>query len=354
MRPTRLLDTRQEPPPVTAGSDRFVQVTGQAGVPSSGVTAVVINTTLTSVRSNMDLEVFPSGHKPSPRTSNLNAVRGQTVANLVTVAVGSDGKIGLSVSASSADVVLDVLGWYGDNGIGLTGVTPARAFDSRDTTPVAAGDDRVVSLAGPVVSGASAAIVSLTVLGSRGNADVELYAAGDKPTRRTSNVNVRAGETRANLAVVPVDDQGRIAISVSSGSLHAVVDVIGYYSAGSANRLAPLTPARIYDTRENDTRVAAGADRDVRVLGLGGVPTSGVDSVLVNVTSVGSTSNADLEVYPTGSKPNRRTSNLNVRTGQTVPVLVLAKVGRDGQITLSTSQGSMHVVIDVMGWVSSG
>jgi hypothetical protein len=75
--------------------------------------------------------------------------------------------------------------------------------------------------------------------------------------------------------------------------------------------------------------------------------------VLVNVTSVGSTSNADLEVYPTGSKPNRRTSNLNVRTGQTVPVLVLAKVGRDGQVSLSTSQGSMHVVLDVMGWVSS-
>ena len=78
-----------------------------------------------------------------------------------------------------------------------------------------------------------------------------------------------------------------------------------------------------------------------------------MDAVIVNVTSVASTTSADLEVYPTGSKPSRRTSNLNVRPRQTVPVLVLAKVGQGGQISLSTSQGSMHVVIDVVGWVSA-
>ena len=50
----------------------------------------------------------------------------------------------------------------------------------------------------------------------------------------------------------------------------------------------------------------------------------------------------------------RRTSNLNVRRGQTVPVLALAKVGRDGRIALSTSSGSTHVVLDVVGWVRSG
>ena len=68
--------------PARRGSCRSL---GQAGLPASGVRAVVVNTTLTGVSRDLDVQVAPSGTNPSPRTSNLNAVRGQTVANLVTV-----------------------------------------------------------------------------------------------------------------------------------------------------------------------------------------------------------------------------------------------------------------------------
>jgi hypothetical protein len=194
-------------------------------------------------------------------------------------------------------------------------------------------------------------MVSVTALSSSGNADVQLYGAGARPGQRTSTLNLRRGQTVANLAVVPVDPQGRAVVSVSQGSVQVVLDVVGHYASGSSRLLEPLTPSRAYDSRDSRDRLQAGADREVRVTGVGGVPSSGVEAVLLNVTSVGSDATADLQVYPAGEKPARRTSNLNVRRGQTVPVLVVAKVGRDGRIALSTSQGSMHVVLDVVGYV---
>lgn len=356
--PTRLLDTRTQGGAVPAGSDRLVQVTGRAGVPTTGVSAVVVNTTVTGVERSMDLMVYPSDRRPSPRTSNLNAVRGQTVANLVEVAVGTDGRIGLSVSHGSSDVVLDVVGWYGeagDGGDGYVAQAPDRRFDSREGAAIAAGSDRVVPLFGTSVpAGVSSAVVSVTALGAQANADVQLYAPGDRSERRTSNLNLRRGDTVANLAVVPVDAQGRVAVSVSQGSVEVVLDLVGYYASTSIRGFVPLRPARIFDSRLESRPVVAGADREVVVTGAGDVPTSGVEAVLVNVTSVGSTTPADLQVYPAGQRPVRRTSNLNVRAGQTVPVLVAARVGADGKIVLSTSQGSMHVVLDVVGYVRSG
>jgi hypothetical protein len=357
--PSRLLDTRTGTgSPVVAGADRLVSVTGHAGVPTSGVSAVVVNATVTDVSAPMDLEVYPSGSKPTTRTSNLNAVRGQTVANLVTVAVGPDGRIGLSLSQGRSDVVLDVLGWYSApsdaSGDGYVSQVPDRRFDSRDSSPISAGSDRVVPLfSGAAPSGISSAVVSLTALHTTGNADIELYAAGSPPARRTSNLNLRKGQTVANLAVVPVDSSGRVEVSVSKGSADVAIDLVGWFANGAPRRYTPLTPARIYDSRPS-SRVTTGNDREVGVLGMGGVPSSGVDAVLVNVTSVGSTTPADLEVYPAGSPPSRRTSNLNVVAGQTVPVLVVAKVGSNGKVALSTSQGSMHVVLDVVGWIASG
>ncbi len=352
-----MLDTRQTGGAVVAGADRLVRVAGKGGVPTSGVRAVVLNTTVTAVPRGMDLQVYPAGAQPGTRTSSLNAAAGQTVANLVTTGVDDQGRISLSVSRDSSHVVLDVLGWYddgtGDAGAGYVPLTPERRFDSRTTSPVRAGEDRVVTLLPDVPTGTTAVAVSVTALGSPGNADVQLYPTGDRPATRTSTLNLRRGQTVANLAVVPVDGQGRVSLSVSQGSAEVVLDLVGYYSSSSSRLFEPVGPTRTYDTRTSATPLVAGRDRDVRVLGTGGVPTSGVDAVLVNVTSTRSTTPADLQVHPAGDRPARRTSNLNVQRGQTVAVLVLAKVGRDGSITLSTSQGQMDVVLDVVGYVRS-
>jgi len=54
-------------------------------------------------------------------------------------------------------------------------------------------------------------------------------------------------------------------------------------------------------------------------------------------------------VHPSGSaRPNA--SNLNFIPGQTVPNMVISKIGADGSIAVFSPQGSLDVVVDVVGW----
>jgi hypothetical protein len=119
--PVRILDTRSGPGTIgKVGPDgtRIVDVTGVGGVPASGVSAVVLNVTVTEPTDPSFLTVLPSPtalpliEAPSPSTSNLNFTTGQTVANLVIVPVGADGNVRIYNKAGSVHVIVDVAGWY--------------------------------------------------------------------------------------------------------------------------------------------------------------------------------------------------------------------------------------------------
>ena len=49
---------------------------------------------------------------PQPTASNLNFVPGQTVANLVMVKVGTDGKVKIYNAAGQVHVIFDVVGYF--------------------------------------------------------------------------------------------------------------------------------------------------------------------------------------------------------------------------------------------------
>ncbi len=68
--PRRILDTRSGSP-VSSASDRNVPIGGLNGVPTSA-TGVVVNTTGVNASQTLNLEVYPTGFKPSPRSSVLN------------------------------------------------------------------------------------------------------------------------------------------------------------------------------------------------------------------------------------------------------------------------------------------
>jgi hypothetical protein len=56
-----------------------------------------------------------------------------------------------------------------------------------------------------------------------------------------------------------------------------------------------------------------------------------------------------LSVFPKGEAiPNA--SNLNFVPGQTIPNMVIAKVGADGSISIRNGTGSTHVIVDIAGW----
>jgi hypothetical protein len=115
--PVRILDTRPAPSnvggiagPVGAGATISFQVTGVAGVPANA-TSVVLNVTVDGTTAGSFLTVFPTG-TPLPTASNLNWAAGVTIPNLVSVKVGTGGKVSVYNFAGAAHVLADVAGYY--------------------------------------------------------------------------------------------------------------------------------------------------------------------------------------------------------------------------------------------------
>jgi len=118
----------------------------------------------------------------------------------------------------------------------------------------------------------------------------------------------------------------------------------------------PLSPARVLDTRSGIGAAAVplgpGGTVDLKVTGVGGVPASGVTAVVLNMTATNATASASyLTVWPKGgARP--LASNLNFSAGISVPNLVTARVGPDGNVSVYNNSGSVAVVADVQGWYS--
>ncbi|MFJ6349458.1 hypothetical protein ACIQKB_08275 [Streptomyces sp. NPDC092046] len=112
--PVRLLDTRSglgaRAGVVGPGGVVSMRVSGVAGVPSEGVTAVVLNVTAAAPTAGSFLTVSPHG-RPRPAVSNLNYPAGRTISNLVVVPV-VDGRITFTNHTGGVQVIADLNGWY--------------------------------------------------------------------------------------------------------------------------------------------------------------------------------------------------------------------------------------------------
>jgi hypothetical protein len=117
--PVRLLDTRATGAALGQGGVRDLVVAGAGPVPAPG-TAVVLNVTAVgATAASTDVRVYPTlAGGRVPGTSNLNATRGQTVANAVLATVGRDGRIRLRNALGAVHLVVDLAGWYGPSGEG--------------------------------------------------------------------------------------------------------------------------------------------------------------------------------------------------------------------------------------------
>ena len=104
----RVADTRTGQPVGPAGQLR-VKVAGVGGVPT-GVKAVLVNLTGTRASTSTWLTAYADG--TAPGTSNIDLVPGQTRPILVTVPVDSTGYITISNARGTADVIVDLAGYY--------------------------------------------------------------------------------------------------------------------------------------------------------------------------------------------------------------------------------------------------
>ncbi len=359
--PARILDTRNGTGGFTGkvGQTKIdLTVVGVGGVPATGVGAVVLNLaeTQNTAASASWVTAWPTG-QPNPGTANVNFDPGRTTSNLVIAAVGTGGKVSLVVGVATAHLIADVQGWFPTTG--YNPLTPARILDTRNNTggfPGKVGQSKidvtVVGVGGVPATGVGAVVLNLAETQNTTPSDswVTAWPAG-QPNPGTANVNYEPGRTASNLVVAKVGANGKVSLVVGTATAHLIADVQGWFPTTGYN---PLTPARILDTRGNTGGHPGKVGQtkiDVTVVGVGGVPATGVGAVVVNLAEAANTAGGSswVTAWPSGP-PNPNTANVNFAAGQVTSNLVIVQVGTNGKISLAVGVGSAHLIADVQGW----
>jgi hypothetical protein len=237
--PARITDTRPGSGQANAGSTLAagttlnVQVTGVGLIPTTGVSAVVLNTTATDTTTAGFFTAFPAG-AGLPLASNLNWTAGVTVPNRVIVPVSAGGQVSFYNGLGSADLVVDVNGYFTDpsrTGAAFNPLVPARILDTRSGSPLGTPTPLVVPVAGMgsvPASGASAVVLNVTVTAPTTASDLVIWPDGaSMPV--ASDLNFIGGQTVPNLVVVKLSAGGKIDIFNAFGTTHVIVDVVGWY-----------------------------------------------------------------------------------------------------------------------------
>jgi PKD repeat protein len=350
--PRRILDTRHGTgtggtvAKVPAGGTLRLKVTGD-GIPD-GTAAVALNVTVTNPTAPGYVSVHPDGGA-RPTVSTLNFVAGQTVANATIVPVGTDGYVDLYSYGSAVDLVADVTGYFvRDAADEFTSPGPQRLLDTRaDGTAVPAGG--TVRLAVPA-AGVTAVALNVTAVNPASAGYLTVYPdGGTRPV--ASSLNFAGGQTVANLVVVPVGADGRVAFyNGSSGRVDVVADLAGYFGTGRAAAYVPVPPARVFDTRQWAAIPARTTVEEVTEPAGPPIPFDVNATVVMNVTVTDTTSAGYLTVYGIWSN-DPGTSNLNWTPGRTVPNMVFGPNGGSGQLNYHNGSPSpIDVLGDLLGY----
>lgn len=340
--------------------------------PPAGVTAALVNVTVAGAAGPGFVSSWPTGDRPGTSTVNVDRVDG-VVANATIVTLADDGTF-LVDTSTTGRLIVDVLAWLEPGGATAAGrfvvTDPARIVDTRQAagtvldsgstnpyTVVTSGStyDVTVAVAGasavPDDGTAAAAVVSITAI-SRSSARgyVGAYPAGEAYTD-TSNVNVLAGEIRANLAVVPLGDGGDITLrTVEVGAV--AVDVLGYVTGDAAASGTSGLYTGVDTTRIVDTRVPTGlpgrlADGDTATVVVPGAASA--SAVVHNVTAIRTGGWGFLTLHPGATVPEVSTVNYT-DTGQQRAALAFTPL--DGGSFGITPFTDADVLVDVLGTFS--
>jgi hypothetical protein len=379
--PARILDTRTGTggvpiAPLGPNATLTIPVVGRGGVPATDVGAVVLNVTVTDTSVPSYLTVYPA-EDPRPITSNLNWMAGQTTPNLVQVAVRDSGQLTIYNAYGTTDVIFDVAGYIplttatpGPDGL-YNPLVPYRLLDTRNGT----GGVAAPLLGGSVVSlqvtgrgnvpltGVSAVVLNVTVTAPTIAGYVTVFPTGTG-LPNASNLNFIPGQTVPNRVIVKLGAGGQVTFFNSAGSVQIIADVNGWYSDASISGatgsvFTGVTPVRILDTRYGtggySSRVGPGGTIVLTAAGWGGVPlmtsTSPVPptAVVLNVTVTNPSTASYLTLFPDGAA-QPTTSDLNFLPGQTIPNLVVVRLGSSGKLDIFNFGGTTDVIADVVGW----
>lgn len=371
--PFRMVDTRTgngtggSTTPLVGGRPIIIDVTGRGKVPQDHVIAVVANVTITQPSAPTYLTLWPSD-LDRPTVSNVNALPGTTISNLVTVLVSTDGTISLVNGRGRAHAIIDVLGYYVGVGgaigtVYLPEEQPRRLVDTRRPfggTRLGPGDSLTVDVS--EFTRDRAAVINVTALGATEPTFITVWPAG-RPRPTASNINLGPGDIRPNLVVTELSTSGRFQIFNAHGSVDVLVDLHGRYvnalpSLGGEGpqegRLYPVEPFRRFDSRQDSPFPAPGYLTSESAVIFDGCC---MWTDLVNITAVLPTEDGFLSVLPwedgtflPDTPP--MTSTVNFHRGDVVANAAYAFESQD--FLIYNRVGNTHVVLDVFGYLQGG
>ncbi len=234
------------------------------------------------------------------------------------------------------------------------GVSPQSAPSAAVTPGTVPGAPRTVT----ATAGVRSATVNWTAPTSDGGSPITSYTATSTP----GNVTCTTSSLSCTITGL-----------VSGTSYTFTVTATNAVGTGSASAppsnqvvptgpaFAPLQPTRLIDTRPTEpqgiipvTQQRYGGEAKilkVKVTGVAGIPTNGIESVSLNVTVVGAAGDGFLTVWSCGERP--LSSSLNYEATLPEPNLVIAPVSAAGEICFFSLRDA-HIVVDVNGWLGAG
>ncbi len=163
-----------------------------------------------------------------------------------------------------------------------------------------------------------------------------------------STIGYGPGDVVANQAIVPLQSGDMCLYSLKSTDI--VVDINGYYTTKGGDGLQPLTPKRLYDSRDaGETKLRAGVELPIQIAGEFGSAPAGAPSVAMNVTVTEPTDHGFLQVYPCGSSTGSQISSINYTPMESRPNSVVTPLDDRGRICVRSLRDT-HVIIDVTAY----
>ncbi|MGH9125214.1 MAG: hypothetical protein ACRDZ8_10880 [Acidimicrobiales bacterium] len=370
---------------LTAGGVANVTVTGGAAMVPADATAVVLHVTATDTTGVSYFTVWPTGES-QPVASSLNWDPDENISNTIQATVGAGGQVSVYNNLGSADLVIDLDGYYEQAAGGLvTTVAPERICDTRaKSTNVPANQCNGngmqagtmqpgstmkvdVSTGFGVPAGATAVIINLTATNpSKDGGFLTVWADGTtKPF--VSDLNWAAHQEIADRVITPISSAGIFDVFNAVGTADVVIDLDGFVTPATDTMVTtgaqyfPESPDRICDTRAQGPGIASNPCNQggPNTLGPVGSNTDLLDipgsmkvaGLALNVTVTNTTGNGYLTVFPDDEANPPNASDLNWTQGTTIANLAVTAVGatNHGFDLFNGSTGNVDVVIDQVG-----
>lgn len=357
--PIRVYDSRSFGTDHVAGHSSVKLSQDQLNAIEGGGATVTV--TVANAKQAGYITVYHDGDQ-RPNSSVLNFVPGKAVANEAFAPADSTGDaVFYNASAGPIDLIIDTFGQLSPSQFAdsFKAMSPTRVLDTRHaigapTAPIAGRHSVDFKVGGlhNVPSDAAAVVLNITTTDTKTTGFLTAYGE-DTIHPGTSNSNWSAGQTVANLVVVPVTN-GRVVIdNGANGSADFIADVVGYYANGGTEAVyLPHDPTRVLDTRYGTGApkavVGPGKTIKVKIATLYGVP-AGASAVALNLTVTDAAGGGFLTVYPSGvTLPTA--SSINFAAGQTVANMTDAMLGSDGSIEIyNGGSKSVDIIADLVG-----